>query len=377
MTSDVPRKPRAFVVDELREAEPDPAVKDGPSKKTSQTRTKSKSRKPKAVMDEAVLRTVPDSAAQRDGLPENDPSALAESLTPPPLVVKRRFKWSRIFWIALTGLVSLGIGLWVDELVRSLFQRNEWLGWAAAVLTGLLVLAALAIATREIVGLMRMAKIDHLRDRAVKAHEQDAVKEARQVVDDLVDLYSSRPDTAKGRAALSLHEGEIIDGRDLLALAERDLLAPLDRRAQGLVMGSAKRVSVVTAVSPRAIVDLAFVAMENLRLIRRMADLYGGRPGTLGFLRLARNVIAHLAVTGSIAIGDGLIQQVVGHGVAARISSRLGEGVVNGLLTARIGIAAIDVCRPLPFTAQTRPTVRDFMGELLATTAEPDVRKEA
>ena len=110
--------------------------------------------------------------------------------------------------------------------------------------------------------------------------------------------------------------------------------------------------------------------MENTRLIRALADLYGGRPGTLGFWRLARNVVGHLAVTGSIAIGEGLVQQIVGHGIAAKLSSRLGEGVVNGLLTARIGISAIDICRPLPFSAKYRPSVGDFMSELTSFTQQ-------
>ncbi len=140
-------------------------------------------------------------------------------------------------------------------------------------------------------------------------------------------------------------------------------------------MGSAKRVSVVTAVSPRALVDVSYVLIENMRLIRQIADLYGGRPGTLGFWRLARNVVGHLAVTGSIAVGDGLVQQLVGHGVAAKISTRLGEGVVNGLLTARMGIAAIDVCRPLAFSDQNRPKVGDFMGELVSLSGNARGRK--
>ena len=84
----------------------------------------------------------------------------------------------------------------------------------------------------------------------------------------------------------------------------------------------------------------------------------------LGFLRLARAAIAHLAITGGMAAGDSILQQFIGHGIAARLSARLGEGVVNGLLTARIGIAAIDVCRPLPFVIGRRPRLSDVMSEL-------------
>ena len=102
-----------------------------------------------------------------------------------------------------------------------------------------------------------------------------------------------------------------------------------------------------------------------LGMIRRLAALYGGRPGMLGLVRLVRQIIAHLAVTGGIAAGDSLIQQVLGHGVAAKLSARLGEGVLNGLLTARLGLAAIEVARPLPFAALPKPALSDIAGDLL------------
>ena len=82
---------------------------------------------------------------------------------------------------------------------------------------------------------------------------------------------------------------------------------------------------------------MIFVLVNALGLIRKLAVLYGGRPGTLGVLRLFRQVISHLAVTGGVAVTDSLLQQVIGHGLAARLSARLGEGMLNGLLTARLG----------------------------------------
>jgi putative membrane protein len=84
-------------------------------------------------------------------------------------------------------------------------------------------------------------------------------------------------------------------------------------------------------------------------------------------IRLFGDVIAHLAVTGSIAVGDGIVQQLLGHGIASKISARFGEGVINGLMTARIGIAAIDLLRPLPFKAVKRPGIGDFLGDLTGT----------
>jgi putative membrane protein len=169
---------------------------------------------------------------------------------------------------------------------------------------------------------------------------------------------------------------DVIDGPDLIRLAETELLAPLDAEARKLILDAGKRVSVVTAVSPRAAVDLVYVVYEASRLIRRLAELYGARPGTLGFLRLARGVLAHLAVTGSMAAGDTLVQQLVGHGLAARLSAKLGEGVVNGMMTIRIGMAAMDTVRPLPFSALRRPGMGDFLGALTRFAGSQDGGKD-
>ena len=161
------------------------------------------------------------------------------------------------------------------------------------------------------------------------------------------------------------HLTEIIDGADLIRLAERELISPLDREARQIVSDAAKRVSLVTAVSPRAAIDVLFVLATALGVVRRLAYLYGGRPGTLGLIRLFRQVIAHLVLTGGMAAGDSLVQQVLGHGIAAKLSVRLGEGVLNGLLTARLGLAAIEVTRPLPFAALPALTLADVAGNLL------------
>src|SRR5262249_53895917 len=117
--------------------------------------------------------------------------------------------------------------------------------------------------------------------------------------------------------------------------------------------------------SPRAAIDIIFVFVAAQRLIRQLARLYGGRPGALGMIRLLRHVIAHLAITGGMAASDSLVQQMLGHGLAAKLSQRLGEGVLNGLLTARLGLAAIDVTRLLPFTALPRPALTDLAKDLL------------
>jgi putative membrane protein len=85
-----------------------------------------------------------------------------------------------------------------------------------------------------------------------------------------------------------------------------------------------------------------------------------------------RLCVAHLTVTGGLAIGDSMMQQMLGHGVVAKLSTRLGEGMLNGLLTARLGLAAIEVTRPLPFVALARPALGDLAADLIRQSARAD-----
>jgi putative membrane protein len=297
--------------------------------------------------------------------PEAEPAQLPVPIEAPSVPVRRRFGWGTLFWTATAGLVLLGSGLAIVKLIEDLFTRSESLGWLGLGFAAAAGLALAVVTGREVFGLMRLAAIEKLHARAAAVIASDDRAESRAIVNDLLNLAHQNPHLARARAALTEHAGDIIDGADMIRLAERELLTPLDQEARRIVSVAAQRVSVVTAVSPRALFDVLFVFVAALKMIRQLARLYGGRPGALGMISLLRHVIAHLAITGGMAAGDSLVQQVLGHGIAAKLSQRLGEGVLNGLLTARLGLAAIDVTRPLPFTALPRPALTDLATDLI------------
>lgn len=315
-------------------------------------------RNPEAIRDLDAVEVV---LAEIDAFDEEAAAAAAGAEIAPR---RRGIGWGKIFLAASSTLIGLAFALWTERLVRTLFERNEWMGWASLAVAVIAVLALLALFAREMLALARLASVARIQAHASEAIGAGDGRKARAVIDELLRHVGDMPSARRGREVLASLEGDVVDGPDLLAIAERELYGELDRRARRLVLESARRVSVVTAVSPRALVDVAFVLYEAGRLIRRLSQLYGGRPGTLGFIRLVRRVLGHLAVTGSIAVGDSLIHEVVGHGLAARLSARLGEGVVNGLMTVRVGIAAMETVRPLPFTVLKRPSMSDFLPGL-------------
>lgn len=289
--------------------------------------------------------------------PEPDPEAIP--IAPP------RTNWLVRLLVTTAGLlVSLGLGLAADALIRDLFATNTWLGWIGLTILALFVLAALVLIVREFGAVWRLRSLDHLKSRSLTALASDRLKDAQPVVAELKDIYGPRADLSRPLARLKDNEAQFFDGGELLKYTERTLMAPLDARARSLTAASARRVALVTAVSPRALIDIGFVVWESVRLGGAIARLYGARPGLWSSWRLIGAILGHLAVTGGLVLTDGVIEQLVGQGLAARLSQRLGEGVVNGLMTVRVGIAAMRVVRPLPFSTEPQPMVKDFLPEL-------------
>jgi putative membrane protein len=291
---------------------------------------------------------------------------LDRPVAPPRLSVPRGSALSRIAVWVFGALFSFVLSVVAWDFVTSLLARDSLLGWVAFVLVGAAVLIALTLALREAAGFARMARIDTLRTRALDAIATADLREARGVTGGLKRLYANRPELADAQARVTARGAEQFDADGLLSLTEAELLGPLDQAARREIEGAARQVAAVTALVPLALADVATALYANLRMIRRIAAIYGGRSGTLGSLRLMRGVFTHLAATGALAVGDDMIHSVAGGGILSRVSRRFGEGVVNGALTARVGVAAMEVCRPLPFRALPRPKTTNLISRGLA-----------
>jgi putative membrane protein len=309
---------------------------------------------PKVVLDELEIFEKPVAAP---------PTGEADQSPPAPDLkrIRRGVRWGGILISALGGLLLLALGTWMTDYVVASIQRQDWLGWLTLGLLGIAVFAATMIILREVVALLRIRRLDQFQHTAQSALNQDDNAEATKLARQVTRLYAPRAELAWGQARLADHDGDILDARERLVLVERELVSRLDTDAKAAIASSARRVSVITAASPSSLADMFAVTFLNFRMLRQVATVYGARPGMIGLFKLAGMVISHIAITGGIAIGDDLVQQMIGQRLTAKLSARLGEGIFNGALTARIGLAAIDVCRPLPLIEAKRPRLRDLV----------------
>jgi len=282
--------------------------------------------------------------------------------------------WGLGRWLltALFALIAFWIGVEIEAFVSGLLARSGWLGWLALGLVTAVVVLMIAVVIRETAALARLGRVEALRDQAVETLETGSTTAADEVLSGLRRLYRGRADMEWALDRLEEAKADTPDAEARLAIAERTLLAQLDARAEETIRRNARNVAAATALIPLALVDVIAALTFNLSMIRQIAEIYGGRAGWLGSWRLMRAVAAHLAATGAVAVADDMIGPVLGGGVLARFSRRFGEGALNGALTARVGVAATEICRPLPFHDRKRPS-----ASALLLSALSDWRKKA
>jgi putative membrane protein len=279
--------------------------------------------------------------------------------------IRHRFRWGTILIAAVFALVTMYAGLTATRMIESFFATSPWLGWFATAIAATAGIAALAIVARETWGLMSLRRIEHLQLTATHAINLRDRKSADTALAGVLELYRTMPDAGDALGAYDGYRNDIMSADDRLALAERLLIEPRDLAARKIIAKRARKVTLLTTVTPAAALDILFVAAQNLAMLREIATLYGGRPATLSTLRLGRMVLTHLAIAGGLALSDNLLQHLVGKGLLGRLSARFGEGVVNGILTTRIGIAACNLCRPFPRALSQKETITSMAKELL------------
>ncbi|MDF2231387.1 YcjF family protein [Albimonas sp. CAU 1670] len=274
-----------------------------------------------------------------------------------------------IFLASAGGFLGVFVTVAAFDWVRGLIETNPAVGLAAAVLGAVALGALLVLLGRETWALIRLGRIDAARTEAERALREADRDRAAGAVDRLARLYAPRKDLEWASQRVRERRAEMIDAEGLLTLAEREWLTPLDQEARRVAEKTARQVATATALVPIPAADVLAALSLNLRMIRRIAEIYGGRGGALGAWRLFRAVAAHLVATGAVAAGDDLLGPVLGGGILAKLSRRFGEGLVNGALTARVGVAAIEVCRPLPFAALPAPKARNLVARALGDLA--------
>lgn len=152
---------------------------------------------------------------------------------------------------------------------------------------------------------------------------------------------------------------------EILTLYHRYVLKQQDQKALKLIEQNMLESGLLVAVSPLAIVDMLFVAWRNIRLVNKIAEIYGIEISYWARIRLFRQVLINIAFVGGAELLSELGSDVLSQDLLSRFSTRAAQGIGAGFLTARLGLQTMKLCRPIPFI-DDRPRLKDLRQQLIS-----------
>lgn len=295
---------------------------------------------------------------------------LTESLTPKPRWWKKLLILTAVLFFGATVAQS------VQWLIDT-WQQQQWIYFVFALVSLFVVILGfsalfrewrrLAILRRHIdlqrqsETLLQKSAVDFEQD--LPAQDSESGKQLCLKIAESMNLEPQHPALNQWQKQIN----ESYSAQEVAYLFSQTLLKPIDAKAIKLVTKSAVEAGIIVAISPLALVDMFFIAWRNIRLVNRIARLYGIELGYASRLRLIRLVLLNVAFAGATELAQEIGMDWLSQDIAAKLSARAAQGIGVGLLTARLGIKAMEFCRPLVFSKQEKPKLTAIHRELLST----------
>jgi putative membrane protein len=236
--------------------------------------------------------------------------------------------------ITLIGSMAL---LELANFASAQFERSPLLGWLTIALLGPPAAALGWSVVREWRGYASLRAVERVR----QGLRSDDIEVARRHARTWLRAIAASDELARSVEAAS-------DPATLRALLRSGPLARLDQEAAKAGRSAALQILAATAVCPWPGLDGVLVVWRGLRLIRRIAELYGMRPGTLGTLRLWRRVALD---AGSVAAADVVVATMTDALFSSPLGGALAGQASGSALAAqrmlRLSVAIARSCRPI------------------------------
>lgn len=274
-------------------------------------------------------------------------------------------------WLWLLGAVGLLLAslLVIDtyHFVARQYANGFLLGAFFLLLTLSISSLMLALAWNSYQNLRILRTVSAFQEEGRQLREVNGHGNAIHYINNLALFYLHRPDlkTALERFYVILNDSH--QDRDVCHLFSAQVMKEIDQQAYSIVSQRAKETALLVMISQVALIDTVLTLWRNVRMIRDIATLYGTRPGALGTLSLTASVLQNLVyadVSGMIADATA---EMLGGSVISMMSSQITQGLGSGILTARLGIQTMQACRPLPFTPEEKPRLKEIRWDIMAS----------
>ncbi|MDG1137297.1 MAG: DUF697 domain-containing protein [Phycisphaerales bacterium] len=236
--------------------------------------------------------------------------------------------------LMLVGVIG-GIFIWsclgCVALIREAFDAGSFMGWSTITCIGLLLSSFMYVCFAELSGYFSIRRVDAL----ASALQGNDVNHAKRLA-------------ARWVQSMRLQEGDILESAGTMQEL-RDVvikkLVLIDLQVDRTIAKESVLIAAFVGISPWPMIDGAIVGWRQLRMMRGIALQYGVRPSSISTIRLVRRVFV------SVVLAD--VSEHATQWIASKVPSmgglipKAGQSLAVLVLTARVGKACKDACRPI------------------------------
>ncbi len=269
-------------------------------------------------------------------------------------------------WIVSGLLVSFsGLVGWqaVDSVVTA-FQSADWLsvGWAGFIAS----IAGLGISAiaKELWKLKKLRAHFTLQEQSEALLGSESVGKGKVFCEGLAiqsGFIAENPHLDRWRNAVK----DTHSDADILEMYDGMVINKQDKQAKALVARLATESAALVAISPLAVADILLVAWRSFKLIDKLAEIYGVELGYWSRLKLFKLVLINMAAAGATELATDVGMDLLSMDLAGKVSTRVAQGFGIGILTARLGIKAMSLLRPIPWNNRNRVKLGEIRKVLL------------
>lgn len=279
------------------------------------------------------------------------------------------------FWVRLLLLtfVLLGIATLAQSIqwLIDTFNAHQWIYFAFAIGFFIISLTSIGILIQEWRKLVILRKHQQNQQKSrqflLEENRTESSDEALAFCQSVLKTLHRTPNMAYAKQRWQQQVDQAHNSQEVLYLFSENILMPLDKQVKNLIAKNAAENAVIVAISPLATVDILMVAWRNIALINKITRLYGIELGYVSRLRLFKMVITNMAFAGATEMATDLGTEFFSQNFTAKLSMRAAQGIGVGLLTARLGIKAMEFCRPIAFQPEERPKIAHIRQTLLSS----------
>jgi putative membrane protein len=251
------------------------------------------------------------------------------------------------------------------HFIAQQYSSNVFLGTLFLGLTLVVSSTVLVLSWQTYRNIKTLRIVGKLQKEGQQLIETNGYGEAIHYVNRIANFYSLRPDIKIRLEHFYQSISDTHHDREICALFSDMVLKNIDQQAYRIVTQRAKETALMVMISPIAWLDTVLTLWRNIRMIRDVATLYGGRPGFLSSMSLIKAVLQNLVYANVSELVAESVAEILGGSMLSVMSAQATQGLGSGVMTAHVGLQAIKACRPLPFLDEETPRLRDIRKEIV------------